>query len=92
MPVLDAWTGPGMKAEMMPDWLLTGNIWQMICGLATGGGDRVVGTAGRGAPTTWAGVEAVSEQDLGGLVWSGLEASSVGAWGARGGGGGGGLS
>jgi len=29
----------GMKAEIMPDWLLIGIIWQMIWG----GGQRVVG-------------------------------------------------
>lgn len=34
----------GMKAEMMPDWLLTGNIWQMIEGLLMGGEDKVGGT------------------------------------------------
>lgn len=33
----------GMNAEMMPDWLLTGNIWQMIDGLVTGGEDKVGG-------------------------------------------------
>lgn len=36
----------GMKAEMIPDGLLTGNIWQMIGGLVTGGGDMVGGAGG----------------------------------------------
>lgn len=36
----------GMKAEMIPDWVLTGNIWQMIWGLVMGGGDRVEGAGG----------------------------------------------
>lgn len=40
IPALVVWTAPGMKAEIMPDWLLTGNIWQMIGGLATGGEDN----------------------------------------------------
>lgn len=30
MPELDVRTALGMKAEIIPDWLLTGNIWQMI--------------------------------------------------------------
>lgn len=38
--------GLGMNAEMMPDWLLTGNIWQMIEGLLTGGEDKVGGAGG----------------------------------------------
>lgn len=33
----------GMNAEMIPDWLLTGNIWQMIDGLVTGGEEKVGG-------------------------------------------------
>lgn len=36
----------GMNAEMMPDWLLTGNIWQIIEGLVTGGEDKVGGAGG----------------------------------------------
>lgn len=36
----------GMNAEIMPDWLLTGNIWQMIEGLVTGGEDKVAGAGG----------------------------------------------
>lgn len=38
--------GLGMNAEMIPDWLLTGNIWQIIEGLVTGGEDKVGGAGG----------------------------------------------
>lgn len=39
----DVCTALGMKAEMMPDWLLTGNIWQMIEELVTEGQDKGAG-------------------------------------------------
>lgn len=71
-----------MKAEIIPDWLLTGNIWQMICGLATEGGDRVAGAAGMGGlcwVLTCVGVEKLSMQNLVGLACcSVLEAGDVG--------------
>lgn len=41
--VLEVCTGPWMNAEIIPDWLPTGNIWQMIGGLEVGGGERRVG-------------------------------------------------
>lgn len=69
-----------MKAEIIPDWLVTGNIWQIICGLATEGGERAAGTGGGGGVlTTWAGAGLMSEQGLEGLACSGLEAGDAGA-------------
>lgn len=32
-----------MNAEIIPDWLQMGNIWQMICGLVTEVGERMGG-------------------------------------------------
>lgn len=46
IPALVVWTGPGMKAEIIAGWLLTGNIWQMIGGLVTEGEDRGVAVGG----------------------------------------------
>ena len=46
IPQLEVWTVLLMKAEIMPCWLLTGNIWQMIGELVTGSGERGIVVGG----------------------------------------------